>query len=161
MSLNHNAIKAILQVIDAKTDYTSESTFTHKEYFTNGTLLKYVKEFDTTLSTKDIKIAIEILIQTNLVNLVEVPLYMPNGDLKMVKIHSLSADGHEFLDSIKNESVWKVITGFIKEHGTMSLKSMISLAGKLSVLYVTDQSTFNEYVHNAKMLWQMIREFLG
>ena len=59
-------------------------------------------------------------------------------------VDSLSFKGHEFLDNIKDDTVWKKAKKFVGEHLTSTSFSIIAnVASKIAILYITKESVSN------------------
>lgn len=113
MRLNNDCIRDVLLYIEDNTDY--------KKRFIN--IDKLLTDLDYDENT--LFYHISMISQANLVDKV---VYADN---KPISTSSLSWNGHQYLDNIRDDKVWSMVKDKTKNLASVSLNVLIPLASKL------------------------------
>ena len=140
--LNPDAVKDILLCVENRTD---------KTYYNHGVLLKDVYS-KTKCSKDDIEYALKQILKTSLLDLIEPPSFLPDGRLKMAKISGLSWEGHDFLNSIKDDTKWGTIKKNAVQMGKRSLKGLMSVAKGVAIATVSNPAAMDSIMNTAKAM---------
>lgn len=115
MELKKDCVRDVLLYLEKNMKY-------NEPFFANQIELKeYLEE--------DILYTCEKLTEAYFIN-AEIHKYV-TGDLPTIMITSISYDGHQFLDNIRNESVWKETKGKLKTVGDVSLNIISQIAASI------------------------------
>lgn len=154
MELNIDAIRAVLQYIKDNTQYENNNRV-EKKYFIRADIVKGVPQSDK-YTSNDIAYSIELLLDTDLIKLLAHPVYLPSGQLQMVKISRLTIEGHSFLEKTKNPTVWEAIKGRAKATGEFSLKAICKISAELGIAMLKDPNALNNFIEGTKNIIHMI-----
>lgn len=119
MKLNNDCIRDILLFIESNTDF-------EKLFIDPDALVNSLQSYDK----NTIYYHIRMISQANLVDNV---LFAGN---EPYTISSLSWEGHQYLDNIRDDKVWKLLKEKTNQLSSVSLKILISLAPKLIEKYL-------------------------
>lgn len=149
MRLNNDAMRAVMLFIEEK---LNENYCNH--YITQDDIISEIN--DCKLYNKnDIAYAINVLLSTDFLDLVERPKYGVTGELLLVKIRGLTFSGCNFLDNIRKPEIWEAVKKKSKTVGETSIHALAMVASKLSESLLTDPNAlhnFLEGVDNIKNL---------
>ncbi|HBJ1648221.1 TPA: DUF2513 domain-containing protein [Clostridium botulinum] len=118
MQLNNDCIRDILLYIEANTDFNHKFTDISK-------MLNFLSYDENTLYYH-----IHMISQADLVERVI------SGDMKPLKVSSLSWEGHQYLDNIRDNKIWSIIKDNTSKLSSVSLKILVSLAPKIIEKYL-------------------------
>lgn len=108
MRLNHDYIRDILLFIEKELDYEdsdSQTPCNHKEIM-DGQLV--CDEQFNTYNKQELSYALELLIKEGYIDLAGKPnIY--DGNILSARIIGLTWQGHEFLDNVRNDTVWNAV----------------------------------------------------
>jgi len=119
MRLNNDCIRDILLYLEANTSF-------EKEIINVDTLVNNLSKYDKDVVYYHIK----MISQASLVDNV-----LFAGD-EPYTISSLSWEGHQYLDNIRDDKVWKMLKDSASKLPSVSLKVLVSLAPKLIEKYL-------------------------
>lgn len=154
MELNIDAIRAVLQFIKDNTVY-EEGRRVGKQYFTQGDIIRSIPE-TSKYSSNDIGYSIELLLETDLIQLSEPVKYGPTGELYLVKIRKLTMEGYSFLEQTKNPTIWEAVKGRAKATCNFSLKTICGIAATLGTQMMADPNALNNFIEGTKNTLHMI-----
>lgn len=147
MELNIDAIRAVLQYIKNNTIYSGSSR-TGKQYFTQREIIRGI-EPTKQYTSDDIAYSIELLIDTDLIQLVEPIKFGSAGELLMVKIRRLTIEGYSFIEQTSKPEVWEAIKTKCKSAGYFSLKA-ITAAASLGTAMLTDPNAIQNFIQGTQ-----------
>lgn len=154
MELNIDAIRAVLQYIKDNTHYENNIRI-NKGYFTQIDIIHGVPDSDK-YTSNDVAYSLELLFDTNLLQFLESPKYLPSGRLNFVKIRGLTIEGHSFLEKTKNPTIWEAIKTKAKKTGEFSLKAICDAATLLGAAMMADPNAANNFIEGTKNLGHII-----
>lgn len=154
MELNIDAIRAVLQFVKDNTIYEAGRRV-EKQYFTQGDIVRGISE-TSKYSSNDIGYSIELLLETNLIQLSEPVKYGPTGELYLVKIRKLTIEGYSFLEQTKNPTIWEAVKNRAKATGNFSLRTICSIAATLGTQMMADPNALNNFIEGTKNTLHMI-----
>lgn len=149
MKLNNDAVRAVMLFIEEK---LNESYCNH--YITQDDIISEIRNCNL-YNKNDIAYAINILLTTDFLDLVEHPKYGVTGELLLVKIRGLTFNGCNFLDDIRKPEIWEVVKKKSKIVGEASIRALSIAGADLSKNLLTDPNAlhnFLESVENIKNL---------
>lgn len=155
MKLNHDYVRSILLFIEQNLDYENADSPTpsiHKE-ITDGKLIcdSYFDKYDK----QELSYALEKLLEAGFITCADKPV-VRNGNLYLARITGLTFGGHEFLDNIRNDTVWGAVKELSKKIGGGSIKALASAGGMLMNAMMTDPNAFQNFVEGTKNIFQII-----
>ena len=72
-------------------------------------------------------------------------------------IVGLTWNGHQFLDNVRNDTVWNAVKEKAKQYGQFSIKTLASAAGSLSVALMNDPNAIQNFLQGVgnivKIIW--------
>lgn len=111
MKLNNDCIRDILLFIEDKTDFEND-------FINVNDIAKKLNTYDTNTLYYHIK----MIDQADLVD------HISWADNRPYIISNLSWEGHQYIDNIRDDKVWKMIQDHTKKLSSVSLQLLISLA---------------------------------
>lgn len=154
MELNFDAIRAVLQFIKDNTIYENGRRIS-KQYFTQGDIIRGIPE-TSKYSSNDIGYSIELLLETDLIQLSEPVKYGPTGELFLLKIRKLTIEGYSFLDQTKNPTIWEAVKGRAKATCKYTLSGICGIAATLGTQMMADPNALNNFIEGTKNTLHMI-----
>lgn len=154
MELNIDAIHAVLQFIKDNTIYENGRRV-GKQYFTQGDIIRSIPE-TSKYSSNDIGYSIELLLETNFIQLSEPVKYGPTGELFLLKIRNLTIEGYSFLQQTKNPTIWEAIKNRAKATGKYTLTGIGTMAATLGTQMMVDPNALNNFIEGTKNTLHMI-----
>lgn len=149
MRLNNDAVRAVMLFIEEK---LNENYCNY--YITQDDIISEINDCEL-YNKNDIAYAINILLSTDFLDLVERPKYGVAGELLLVKIRGLTFNGCNFLDNIRKPEIWEAVKKKSKTVGETSIHALSIVAANLSEKLLTDPNAlhnFLEGVDNIKNL---------
>lgn len=143
MTLNPDALREVLLCIENEIQYTGRG-YEHNRYLNQGEIASLVDCKDIT--EDEIKTAVEILLTTNYLDLVEPPKFYPTGDLAYLKIKGLTMDGYNFLNTIRKKPIWEAVKKGACLSGVTSIKALSCAAAKLGEALLSDPEALNNFI---------------
>jgi len=140
MKFNPDATREVLLYIEKTLNYDNE-----KPYIEQWDIISNIKECKL-YNKNDIEYSIEVLLTTNFLNLVQAPLYSPDGELILVKIKGLTFEGCNFLDNIRKPEIWETVKKKAKIFGGLSIKSLSIAGAELSKSLLTDPNSLQNFL---------------
>lgn len=119
MKLNNDCIRDILLFIESNTDF-------EKPFINSDALITNLQSYDK----NTIYYHIKMISQAELVDKVTF------ADNRPFLVYNLSWEGHQYLDNIRDDKVWKLLKEKTNQLSSVSLKILISLAPKLIEKYL-------------------------
>lgn len=141
MTLNYDCIRDVLLYLENTLGYTdNQVAMTHKR-LTIGSiendLLSYTKE--------DIQYTIEKLFEARYIRIVNISTdkqgYIANG-----YIDDITWDGFNFLNNIREKSIWEATKDGAKKVGAMSISAISMISFEIVKAVVTNQEVINKIV---------------
>ena len=72
-------------------------------------------------------------------DLINASIMNADGGIYACGYSSLTYDGHQFLDNVRNNNIWNKTKSIAKELGCSSLRSLASIAGKVAFEVIQSQ----------------------
>lgn len=154
MELNIDAIRAVLQYIKDNTIYENNIRI-DKKYFTQRDIIHGVPTSNK-YTSNDVAYSLELLFDTNLIDFLARPTYLPSGQLQMVKISRLTIEGYSFLEQTQKPKIWEAVKGRAKATGNFTLKNICGIAGTLGAQMMFDPNALNNFIEGTKNMIHMI-----
>ena len=148
MELNIDAIRSVLQYIKDNTQYENNIRV-EKCYFTQRDIIHGVATSDK-YTSNDVAYSLELLFDTNLIEFLFRPTYLPSGKLQMVKISRLTIDGYTFLEQTKNPTIWEAVKERAKATGMFALNEVCKISAALGVAMLKDPNALNNFIEGTK-----------
>ena len=140
MRLNNDAVRAVMLFIEEK---LNENYCNY--YITQDDIISEIN--DCKLYNKnDIAYAINILLSTDFLDLVERPKYGVAGELLLVKIRGLTFNGCNFLDDIRKPEIWEAVKKKSKIVGEASIRALSIAGADLSRSLLTDSNALHNFL---------------
>ncbi len=115
MKLNHDCVRAVMLFIEENSTY---------DYTIDPSKIE-LKDF----SIEEIIYACDKLSEAGYLNVNKVQFI--TSDLPTFKIHSITWEGHIFLDNIRDNKVWKTTKGIISKFSSVSLNLIGDIASQV------------------------------
>ena len=128
MKLDHDCVRHLLLFVEESLDYGDEID-THSISIDNYT-------------PEEITYTAEKLIEAGYLN--GEPINFLGSDIPDILISSLTFNGHEFLDNIRDDKVWKKTKEVLSSHASSSLKIVNSTA--IQVVTTLAGQAFKNYI---------------
>ena len=129
MKLDYDCLRSLLLKLE---DFENLDDDLHYQYMTLNDMVEALPKFPknmivyTTLKAKE-----GDLINASITN--------ADGCIYACTYSSLTYDGHQFLENVRNDSVWSKTKSIAKELGCSSLRSLASIAGKVAFDVIQSQ----------------------
>lgn len=129
MKLDYDCLRSLLLKLEASENLDDDL---HYQYMTLDDMAEALPKFTksmiayTTLKAKE-----GDLINASIMN--------ADGCIYACTYSSLTYDGHQFLENIRNDSIWDKTKSIAKEIGCSSLRSLASIAGKVAFDVIQSQ----------------------
>lgn len=129
MKLDYDCLRSLLLKLEASENLDDDL---HYQYMTLDDMAETLPKFPksmiayTTLKAKE-----GDLINASIMN--------ADGCIYACTYSSLTYDGHQFLENIRNDSIWDKTKSIAKEIGCSSLRSLASIAGKVAFDVIQSQ----------------------
>lgn len=141
MTLNYECIRDTLLYLENNLGYTNDKTaLIHKRLSIDSIsneLSLYTKE--------DVMYTIEKLIEANYINSVNVKRNV-QGYIIIGYIDDITWEGFEFLNNIREKSIWDATKQGAKKIGAMSIYALKTLSFEIVKAIVTNQEVINNIV---------------
>lgn len=149
MRLNHDAVREVLLFIEENVNYDGEDA-----YITNGDIISKISPNEH-YTKKDIRYALEVLLTTDFLNIVDHSLVVNNGELIYVKIKGLTFAGCNFLDTIRKPEIWEIVKKKALQTGNASI-SVLSMTGAwLAEKMMMDPDAISNFLQGIENLKNM------
>ena len=129
MKLDYDCLRSLLLKLE---DFENLDDDLHYQYMTLDDMAEALPEFSksmiayTTLKAKE-----GDLINASIMN--------ADGGIYACTYSSLTYDGHQFLDNVRNNNIWNKTKSIAKELGCSSLRSLASIAEKVAFEVIRPQ----------------------
>ena len=134
MKLNPDYVRKVLLCIEKYSEYEDPYNFTHKA----------IRVFDMTTfdefkscNEQELINAFDTLIREDFILLAKPAKYY-KGDLMDADIIGLTMKGYNFLNEIRNDTVWNAVKEQASKIGETSLKILADVSGKVGVALMTN-----------------------
>ena len=144
MRLNHDYIRNILLFIEENLNYKTPS---FAEVLSDEYFVDYNQE--------ELLYAMELLIREKYIQCTKEP-YFVNGSLMSADIVGLTWNGYQFLDNVRNDTVWNAVKEKAKQYGQFSIKTLASAAGSLSVALMNDTNAIQNFLQGVGNIVKII-----
>lgn len=144
MRLNHDYIRNILLFIEENLNY-KEYTDMPSYHKTPSFAEVLSDEYFMDYNQEELLYAMELLIREKYIQCTKEP-YFVNGSLMSADIVGLTWNGHQFLDNVRNDTVWNAVKEKAKQYGQFSIKTLASAAGSLSVALMNDPNAIQNFL---------------
>lgn len=141
MTLNYDCIRDVLLYLEDTLEYTdNQVSMTHKRLTTSS-----VTSALSSYSKEDVQYTIEKLFEARYIRIVDITTdnqrYMVNG-----YIDDITWDGFNFLNNIREKSIWKATKEGAKKVGAMSVSAISMISFEIVKAVVTNQEVINKIV---------------
>ena len=141
MTLNYDCIRDVLLYLEDTLGYTdNQIAMTHKRLTISdiaNNLSSYSKE--------DVQYTIEKLFEAKYIRIVNISTdnqkYMVNG-----YVDDITWDGFDFLNNIREKSIWEATKEGAKKIGTMSVSAISMISFEIVKAVVTNQEVINKII---------------
>ena len=144
MKLNLDCVRAVMM-------YIEENQVYHIEDFSQKRELKkvsfYAIKTDEKLSQKFNEDDLEYTVVQLFLNEYVVGYHTPKNEpyVEIAEIDYITPLGHEFLDNVRNDTVWNGVKKKIASVGTASLKAVSKIAGTLLMKFIENPDAFSGF----------------
>lgn len=141
MTLNYDCIRDVLLYLEDTLEYTdNQMAMTHKR-LTIGNVASALSSY----SKEDIQYTIEKLFEARYIRIVDISTdkqkYIVNG-----YIDDITWDGYNFLNNIREKSIWEATKEGAKKVGAMSVSAISMISFEIVKAIVTNQEIINKIV---------------
>lgn len=141
MTLNYDCIRDVLLYLEDTLEYTDNPVaMTHKRLTINN-----VANALSSYSKEDVQYTIEKLYEARYIRIVDVSTdsqtYMING-----YIDDITWEGYNFLNNIREKSIWEATKEGAKKVGAMSISAISMISFEIVKAVVTNQEVINKIV---------------
>ena len=141
MTLNYDCIRDVLLYLEDTLEYTDNPVaMTHKRLTINN-----VANALSSYSKEDVQYTIEKLYEARYIRIVDVSTdsqrYMING-----YIDDITWEGYNFLNNIREKSIWEATKEGAKKVGAMSISAICMISFEIVKAVVTNQEVINKIV---------------
>lgn len=141
MTLNYDCIRDVLLYLENTLEYTdNQMAMTHKRLTIDNiisALPSYTKE--------DVQYTIEKLFEAEYIRIVNITTdnqkYLVNG-----YIDDITWNGYDFLNNIREKSIWEATKEGAKKVGAMSISAISTISFEIVKAVVTNQEVINKIV---------------
>ena len=129
MKLDYDCFRSLLLKLE---DFENLDDDLHFQYMTLDDMAEALPKFPknmiayTTLKAKE-------------ADLINASIMNADGGIYACGYSSLTYDGHQFLDNVRNNNIWNKTKSIAKELGCSSLRSLASIAGKVAFEVIQSQ----------------------
>lgn len=129
MKLDYDCLRSLLLKLE---DFENLDDDLHYQYMTLNDMAEALPKFPknmiayTTLKAKE-----GDLINASITN--------ADGCIYACTYSSLTYDGHQFLENVRNDSIWSKTKSIAKELGCTSLRSLLSISEKIILAMIQSQ----------------------
>lgn len=129
MKLDYDCLRSLLLKLE---DFENLDDDLHYQYTTLNDMAEALPEFPknmiayTTLKAKE-------------GNLINASIMNADGCIYACTYSSLTYDGHQFLDNVRNNNIWNKTKSIAKELGCTSLRSLLSISEKIILAMIQSQ----------------------
>ena len=129
MKLDYDCLRSLLLKLE---DFENLDGDLHYQYTTLNDMAEALPEFPknmiayTTLKAKE-------------GNLINASIMNADGCIYACTYSSLTYDGHQFLDNVRNNNIWNKTKSIAKELGCTSLRSLLSISEKIILAMIQSQ----------------------
>lgn len=147
MTLNYDCIRDVLLYLEDTLGYTdNQVAMTHKR-LTIGSignvLLSYTKE--------DIQYTIEKLFEARYIRIVDI-IHDKNGYMTSGYVDDITWEGYNFLNNIREKSIWEATKDGAKKIGAMSISAISMISFEIVKAVVTNQEVINKIVAHIPLM---------
>lgn len=143
MTLNYDCIRDVLLYLEDTLEYTdNQIAMTHKRLSINnitGALSSYSKE--------DVQYTIEKLFETRYIRIVDI-IHDKNGYITSCYVDDITWEGYNFLNNIREKSIWEATKDGAKKVGAMSVSAISMISFEIVKAIVTNQEVINKIVEH-------------
>ena len=141
MTLNYDCIRDVLLYLEDTLEYTDNPVaMTHKRLTINN-----VANALSSYSKEDVQYTIEKLYEARYIRIVDVSTdsqrYLING-----YIDDITWEGYNFLNNIREKSIWEATKEGAKKVGAMSISAISMISFEIVKAVVTNQEVINKIV---------------
>ena len=141
MTLNYDCIRDVLLYLEDMLGYTdNQVAMTHKRL----TISSVVNEL-TSYTKEDVQYTIEKLFEAKFIRIINISIdnqrYIVNG-----YIDDITWDGFNFLNNIREKSIWEATKQGAKKVGAMSISAISMISFEIVKAIVTNQEVINKIV---------------
>lgn len=146
MILNPDCVRLVLLFIQDNVNYsdkTSKCPSMHEEMTPYQIVTDdYFKKQDRS----EVSYALELLIKENYISCIGNPDYDSNGNLQIARINGLEWKGHELLNNIQDDTIWKATKKRASQIGKVSISALAYGAKALTTAWMTDPNAFDNLI---------------
>lgn len=154
MELNIDAIRAVLYYIKDNIEYDENHNRVGKQYFTKSDIIKGIvptKDY----ASNDVAYSIELLLDSDYINLLEPVKRDSCGNLIMVKIRGLTMEGHEFCLQTENPTIWNAVKDRAIKTGHTGLRKIGEFSSGLALALMKDPHALDNFIEGTKHIVHM------
>lgn len=145
MKLNYDCVRDILLYVEKKSSYDENTGLYNKIPYRNILQDKPICKY----SKQESNHALDLLIKEGFLecakNIIE-----HDGNIYDADIIGLSWLGHEFLNEIRNDTIWHELTDRAKKLGGSSIRAMAQTSATVIPQLMADPNSVNNLVENVK-----------
>ena len=141
MTLNYDCIRDVLLYLENTLEYTdNQMAMTHKR-LTIGSVVNALSSY----TKEDVQYTIEKLFETKYIRIVDISTdkqkYIVNG-----YIDDITWEGFNFLNNIREKSIWEATKEGAKKVGAMSVSAISMISFEIVKAVVTNQEVIGKIV---------------
>lgn len=147
MTLNYDCIRDVLLYLENTLEYTdNQIAMTHKR-LTIDTIATHLSSY----TKEDVQYTIEKLFEARYIRLVDVRLdnqkYIINS-----YIDDITWDGFNFLNNIREKSIWEATKEGARKVGAMSISAISTISFEIVKAVITNQEVINNIVSHIPLM---------
>lgn len=141
MTLNYDCIRDVLLYLENTLEYTDNQIAMKHNRLTIDTVTNDMASY----TKEDVQYTIEKLFEARYIRLVNVS-YDKDGYITHCYIDDISWDGFNFLNNIREKSIWEATKTGAKKIGAMSISAISMISFEIVKAVVTNQEVINKII---------------
>lgn len=141
MTLNYDCIRDVLLYLEDTLEYTDNQVAMMHKRLTISSIANTLSSY----SKEDVQYTIEKLFEARYIRIVDISVdkqkYIVNG-----YIDDITWEGYNFLNNIREKSIWEATKEAAKKVGAMSVSAISMISFEIVKAVVTNQEVINKIV---------------
>lgn len=141
MTLNYDCIRDILLYLEDTLEYTDNQIAMPHKRLTIGNIVNELSSY----TKEDVQYTIEKLFEARYIRIVDI-IHDKNGYITSGYVDDITWDGFNFLNNIREKSIWEATKDGAKKVGAMSVSAISMISFEIVKAVVTNQEVINKIV---------------
>ena len=141
MTLNYDCIRDILLYLEDTLEYTDNQIAMTNKRLTIGNIANELSSY----TKEDVQYTIEKLFEARYIRIVDI-IHDKNGYITSGYVDDITWDGFNFLNNIREKSIWEATKDGAKKVGAMSVSAISMISFEIVKAVVANQEVINKIV---------------